>query len=76
MSARPLADSAAPTTSSRGTSTARGLGFMRPRTQQDHGDDHDLADEHVAPRERLVVTQPPMSGPAATAAAATPPMTP
>ena len=50
-------------------------GLQEPARQQDHDHDHGLAREDEPPTQ-VVVTQPPINGPAAIAAPATPPMIP
>jgi hypothetical protein len=71
--AKPTADSAAPTTSSFGLRAATGAGFIRFRNSRipmTMTTSPAKTRRHV----NVVVTQPPISGPAAIAAAATPPI--
>jgi hypothetical protein len=73
--ARPIAESAAPTTSSCGIRAAFALGRRRPRSTRITATmttSPTKTSRHVY----VVVTQPPITGPTAIAAAAIPPMIP
>ena len=73
--AKAVADSAAPTTSRRGGAIGRPLGRMRLRTIR-MPTTTTVSAANTRRHVNVVVTHPPMSGPAAIAAAEMPPMIP